>query len=406
MLISDKQLSMIKEDLIQSHSDLIIRGLLEDDARIELKKIVLSDHKSAVKDTETAEYIVSETVGTGVIEKILKENTDVTDIGFNGTHLIIETTKDKWIYQGKESINEEYIVRIVQKFANAVGKEFSPKNPNLSAVFGEIRLDAVHSARSGIGKTTMSLRVVRPKLMLNVNNFEMFAPTQLIPFFEKLIMKRTNIVISGQPGTGKTEFHKFLVNYIPFEDRAIMIEDVPETHIKELFPDKDIFSWIADEKWTITKAVKAAVRNNTRWIMVTETRDEAAFELVQGVMSGSFAVTSLHTINARAIPKRLVAMAQMGFNVNSSTLEEDIRTFFDLGFHIKKRVINGKTIRYLEEIVYFNPIKDITIFEQKIRNGKLEAKTYNLPDDLKNEFADYEIDSKFPENEEFIRLIE
>lgn len=406
-LISEGQLKSIRDDLIFKHSDLIVKGLVDPKVRKELKEIIKLDYKNTIFNDELVELVVRESVGTGVIEEILENEVEVTDISYNGTFLVIETNSEKKLYKGKQDITEEYIERIVTKFANATGQDFTPKNPNLSAVFGELRLDAVHSSKSSIGKTTMSLRVVRPKLVLNDSNFDQFAPKELIGFLKNIMKLRRNIVISGEPGTGKTELHKFFVNYISFEDKIIMIEDVPETHLKELFPEKDIFSWLADgssDNWSISKGVKAAVRNHPKWTMVAETRDEAAFELLQAVYSGSSVITSLHTINARTIPKRLVKMAQMGYQV-SEEMESEIRTYIHLGFHLKKRTINNKKIRYLSEIVCFDPVQDTTIFEQHIKDGKLVGQTFTLPEKMKLDFEEIELSSDFIENQKFEREI-
>lgn len=310
--IKPEILKNIQESLIQSHAELIVRGLLDPAARDELKQVVMKEHPYEVRGNEDiVEYIVQETVGTGIIEEIIRDET-VTDIGYNGTDLIIETNDKKMKYTGNREITEEYIIRIIQKFANANGKDFTPKNPILDGKFGNIRINAVHGQISTAG-TTMSLRVVRPQLALREDNFVDFAPEFMYAVFESVIKLRTNIVISGETGTGKTEFQKLLASFIDFKHKIVLIEDTPETFLKEMFPDKDILSWLTSADITITDLVKAALRNNPRWILVSETRGQEAYEMIQAVLSGHHIVTSLHAINARAIPKRLINMAKMGY---------------------------------------------------------------------------------------------
>ncbi|WP_208443852.1 ATPase, T2SS/T4P/T4SS family, partial [Pantoea agglomerans] len=140
----------------------------------------------------------------------------------------------------------------------------------------------------------MSLRVSRPRLALRKDNFIEFAPEFMYEFFEKFIKLRTNIVISGETGTGKTEFQKLLASFIDFKYKIVLIEDTAETFLKEMFPDKDILSWLTSADVTITDLIKAALRNNPRWILVTETRGKEAYEMIQAVLSGHHVVTSLH----------------------------------------------------------------------------------------------------------------
>ena len=397
-------LKSVQDDLILSHPELIVRGLLENDAREELKKVVGKEHKHTVKDNqELIDYIVQETVGTGVVEDIIKDTT-VTDIGYNGTDLIIESNDEKVKYEGVSEITDEYIVRIIQKFANAVGKDFTPKSPILDAVFGYIRLNALHKSNSPYG-TTMSMRIVRPKLALHQGNFKEFAPHFMYDFFEKAVHARSNIAIAGETGTGKTEFQKLCASFILVKQKVIMIEDVQESFIKEMFPEKDIYSWITSGSMTITKLVKAALRNNPRWIIVSETRGEEAYEMIQAVLSGHNIITSLHAINARAIPKRLINMAKIGYSVSEEALEEDIRRYFDFGVHIKSMEYNGKTVRYWAEVIEFNENEDVTVFSQRFVDGLFISRTGKLSEKFKERLLEKGITLDFPENDEFVNQI-
>jgi pilus assembly protein CpaF len=402
MLINPPVLKNIQDDLIRNHSDLIVQGLLNQEAREKLKPIVAKEHGHIVNsDQGLIDYIVQETVGTGVIEEIVKDE-NVTDIGFNGTNLIIETYEDKYEYQGKTEITEDYIIRIVRKFANAVGKDFSPKEPILDAVFSNIRINAVHGKNSPYG-TTMSMRITRPKLALNKDNFKSFAPEFMYDLFEKAVQIRSNIALAGETGTGKTETQKLLISFVKDEEKIIMIEDVLEAHVKEMFPQKDIYSWLITGDVTATDLLKAAFRNNPNWIMITEIRGEESYEMLQAVLSSHNIITSLHAINARAIPKRFKDMAKIGYNVSDDNFIEDIRSYFDLGVHLKKKKYRGKTIRYLAEVVGFDPTGDVTIFEQRFIDGIFHVKTGQLPFELKMRMEENGVFLDFPENQDFVR---
>lgn len=397
VIITDAQLKSIQDDLIQSHAELIVKGLLDSKAREQLKNIVIKEHGHAIRrNEELADYIVQETVGTGIIEEIIKDDS-ITDIGFNGTKLIIESNDAKRIYTRDMKISDDYIVRIIQKFANAVGKDFTPKQPVLDAVFDNMRINAVHRSLSPYG-TTMSLRISRPKLALNENNFKDFAPDFMYGFFKSAVEVRSNIVIAGETGTGKTELQKLLISFIPFEQKIIMIEDVLESHVKEMFPNKDIVSWITNSGTTITTLIKAALRNNPVWIIVSETRGEEAYEMIQATLSGHYIITTLHASKAHAIPRRLVNMSKIGYSVSEAALEEDIKKNFHFGVHIKKLRYKGVTIRYLSEVIEFDEIEDKTIFEQKFIDGTFKYKTGKLSQEFKDKILEYGKSLNFPED--------
>lgn len=375
----------------------MVRGLQEYSAREELKEVVRKEHQHVVKGNEDLiDYIAQETVGTGVIEEIIKDES-VTDIKYNGSHLIIEGNDLKEIYKGQQEITEDYIVSIVTKFAQANDKEFTSKTPIFDGTFKNIRINAVHRQNTTSG-TTMSLRVVRPRLALTEENFDVFAPSYVLNFFEQIVKMRSNIVISGETGTGKTELQKLLASFIKFEHTVGLIEEVAETFIKQMFPDKDILSWVTSPNVSISTLVKAALRNNVRWILVSETRGEEAYEMIQGVLSGHHIITTLHAVNARAIPKRLVNMAKMGYEVSEKSLEEDIKRYMNFGVHIKRVEHKGQVLRYLSEIVEFGVDEDITIFKQRFVNGEYITETGVISQELKDRFEEENIVFDYPEN--------
>ncbi|WP_222664245.1 CpaF/VirB11 family protein [Clostridium botulinum] len=397
--IDDFKLQSIQDDLTRSYPEEVLQALTNEDIRKKLVKIVTKQHGNYVKnDKKIAEYVVRECIGTGVIEKILKNN-KITDIGWNGTHLSIETNDNKVLIEGsKLEITDSYIQRVISKYATVNDKPFNPTHSILDGMFKNIRISATHIENSPNG-TTMSMRVARPRLALNKNNFKNFAPDYILELFEKIVLTKANIVISGETGTGKTELQKLLMSFINNNDKIIMIEDVQETHAKELFPEKDIYAWLTTPKVTISDLVKASLRNNPIWIMVSETRGSEAYQMLQAVLSGHKIITTLHTINARAIPRRFINMCASGYKINESSVEEDIYRYFDFSVHIKKVRINGETIRYLNEIVEFNEDEAITVFKQNYVNGKFVCENGVLSDEFKERMDEKGISFQFPVEE-------
>lgn len=398
--IEQAKLNMIRDDLTRNYSEEVLQALTDDDIRQKLVQVVLKEHGTFFKkDIEVARYIVRECIGTGIIERIMT-NDKITDVGWNGTQLSIETNDNKWLIDGKKlNITQEYIERVISKYAVVNDRDFNSGNPIMDGMFKNVRISATHIDNSPTG-ATMSMRVARPKLALNSANFDNFAPPYVLELFEKIVKTKANICISGETGTGKTELQKLLLSFVDNHDRIIMIEDVQETHAKELFPDKDIYSWITTPKKHISDLVKACLRNNPRWIIISETRGAEAYEMLQAVLSGHFIITTLHAVNARAIPRRFVNMCASGFKINESAVEEDINKYFDFGVHIKKVVINGKVIRYLNEIVEFSETGATTVFKQTFVNGQFIQEIGSLSENFKERMAEKSISFEFPKQKD------
>lgn len=369
MKINEQTLESIQNDLKRNHPQLLLDAFTDFEAREALKEVLDKEHGVLLRTEENLEDVIQEIVGLGIIETIIKQDESVTDITYNGTDLIVKSNNNKYVYDEKE-ITENYIIKLIQKFANAVGKEFTPKNGILDATLGNFRLNAVHRTRSPYG-TTMALRTSRPKLALNEDNFSDFAPTYMLDFFKAVIKTRSNIVISGETGTGKTEFQKLLVSEIPFKEKICLIEDTLDSHIKTLFPEKDIHSWVTSASTSMTDLIKAALRNNPVWLLVSETRGKEAYEMLQAILSGHSIITTLHAKNARAIPRRFVNMMKMGYQVDEKSIESDIYNYFGFGAHLEQTEINGKTKRYLSEVVeYLEDGTVLTVFKQ-VKEGDL-----------------------------------
>lgn len=398
-LVTASDVRMVRDSLTASHAELVVKGMLDQDVRQQLSKIVKQNFPTITKNNQDViDYIVRETIGTGVVEDILKDES-ITDIGYNGSELIVESNDRKFKYDTNFKITNEYIEQLVSKFAHANDDSFSPKNPIFDGRFENVRINAVHSQNTAPESgATMSLRVVRPRLALTKDNFSGFAPMFIYDFLQAAALTRSNIVMSGITGTGKTELHKLFMSMIPFDDRILLIEDTPETFAKEMFPDKDVYSWITKGDVSITRLIKAGLRNHPVWIMVTETRGSDAYELVQSVLSGHSIATSLHATSARAIPTRFVNMAKMGYDFSEEVLANDIRTYFNFGIHIKKVKYNDMVIRYLHEIVEFDPKGDRTVFKQRFIDGVFYYETYELSRSFKASMEEVMIELDFPEN--------
>lgn len=404
VLLSKKDIEIIHKGLISTNPELIITGLQSDEAREKLAEAIKKEYHTITKnEPEAIDYAIREIVGTGIIEEIIQYDEDITDIKYNGENLILESNDMKKVYEGPYDISDEYIEKIIQKFTSANRSSFTPKHPIFNGQFGNLRINAVHRDFTVNGSPTMALRITRPTLPLSSENFETFAPKYVLNLAEKVMQARANLTISGETGTGKSSFQKLLISYIDFNHTMALIEGTPELHAKKMYPDKDIVSWVTKGKITQTDLIKAALRNNVRWIAVAELLGMETYELMQAVFSGHYTLSTVHAVNGRAVPKRFANMSKIGYNIDEQSFIEDARTYLDLDFHIKRVEHKGQIMRYLSEIVEFDPEGDKTVFKQRFVNGKFICETGTLSQKIKERFEEESILFDFPEEYEHER---
>ena len=380
-IISDKKLELIRGMLSHDYGELLMAAMINEKSANKLKEMVKKQYHAqfnkAFTPDENAEYIVNEMVGTGIIERLIRDDDTITDIEWDGDHLAILSNDEIIIMDGKDlNIDDDYINRLIQKFVAVNKTEFNRNQALFNGMYGNMRMSATHTETSPYG-ITFSLRVSKSRLALNETNWLNFAPQFVLDWLSTVIRARANIVIAGETGAGKTELQKFLLGFAAPTEKFYLIEDVQESHLKELYPNRRLFSTLTTPKYSISDHVKHALRNNPEWIIVAETRGEEAYEMLQAILSSHNIITTVHATDARAIPHRFMNMCLSGgSSASEKMLEDDIYRYFDLGMHIKRTTHNGKTIRYLSEVVEYNADGTATtLFHQVFRDGQLQVRT-------------------------------
>lgn len=324
-----------------------------------------------------AHYYAADIAGLGPLQKLLDDSKlpgheRITDIGFNSNQqLTVETNRHKFIYgnrDGEPIINRSVIdgiINLLTQQGSEDGSAFSKAFPlyNGSNKANYLRISATHESVSIYG-ATLSIRVSYPGLAITEKNFNSMAPMNdklnVLKFLAILVKCHANIMISAETGAGKTELQKLLIKYIPFEDRIILMEDTHEMYLPELYPKKDIFSWISgnqNERNTLNDLIKHSLRNDPNWIIVAETRGAEAFQMFQSVKTDHAIITTLHASDNEDVPGRFAGMIQTGYdNLSTSMLERDFRQFMNIGIHLTKRSFHGYVIRYIDEIAEFVPV--------------------------------------------------
>lgn len=340
----------LTNSLTEHSPDLTLEAFRSESARTQLKELAKKLHPS-IKGLDL-EDLMAEIVGMGFVERILEKEPEVTDIRFNGTQVTVKTNKTKYIYTDEEVTTDD-VERVITRVANVTGNQFNEIATRLDAQFGYMRFNAVHSKNAPYG-ATMAIRFSKPKLVVTESNFTSLADEYILDLCKMAMRAGTNMILSGIPGSGKTELTKSLIQYLNFREAIITIEDTPEGHFKELFPDLDITSWYTSNNLTESELIDTALRNDVDWLMLTETRtSKAAYALFKGFLTGAKGITSIHAGSAVDIPSRYYNMIKSDMAINEKAFYSDFYKTVKLGFHLSRVWINNKIHRYIDEIVEF-----------------------------------------------------
>ena len=293
---------------------------------------------------------------------------NVTDIKWNGSNLWITDLNKGRYCLNEVYISEEWLKIFTNVLANSVNENFNISKPSLIAETKELRIQAVHNSVSGdntlclaIRKTPSCARLLKQDLVSNG-----YANKYVALLLPCLMRARLSGVITGDVGAGKTELEKYLCNFIPDKDPIVTVEDTLEMKLKTLYPRKDIFSLKINDSYTSEQAIRDALRLNTKWLIISESRGREITRIMEGASSGCVALTSIHAENVWEIPDRIMNMAG---DISRAGLENDIYTFFDYAIKVKADYQSDGIKRSIDQICFFDRKNKENIIKTIVLDG-------------------------------------
>lgn len=279
---------------------------------------------------------------------------NITDISFNGKKLYVQDN-----VKGRYAINEEIQPSDVEQYIKQItyqnNRQFNDEQPILDTEFPNLRINAIHKTIAPYGMTA-SWRSSKPTLKIK-NYDSKIAPRAVFSLLEACIKSDSNIIISGKTGSGKTELQKYLVGFIKDNEKIIIMEDTLDTHLKEIYPNKDILSWQINTKLEkqilFDDLIKAGLRNNPDWIIISETRGSEAYSMLKSCLSGHNIITTIHSNDARSNVERIIHMCKEDYNLDQNLLGSMICDNFDIGIHLDHYIDEFGVKRYISQIVEY-----------------------------------------------------
>ena len=188
---------------------------------------------------------------------------------------------------------------------------------------------------------------------------------------------------------------KYLTGFVPANERVITIEDNLEIHYADINPGKDAVELKVNEKlFDYTKAIKACLRQNPKWIMLSEARSAEVKYLLEAMSTGTHCLTTLHTDDVRKVPDRIQNM--MKDSLAANRMENDIYSFVNVGVLLKKRMNHvGVIQRYIEQICIYNrnEVRGVNEIMVLAENGEMTSR--KLPHNIERKFTQDNIEDPF-----------
>lgn len=281
------------------------------------------------------------------------QDDQVTDINFNGHHLWIDhLIKGRFLVADFQ--DRDFVDQLCCRIANMANLPFNASNCVVETETADLRISILHESVSMTGNSlsirkTPAVQRLNDKLLVR----QKYAPLPVLKMLKNCVKKRCNIVVSGLPAAGKTEFVKYLTESIPDQQRAITIEDTSEIRYADIHPQKDCVMLKVSDRFTYQNAIKACLRQRPDWILLSEVRGREVASLLQCISSGTKLISTIHAANAKAIPQRMMQLYPEN-EQSEDHLKRMIYEVIDIGVHLECRCDSKGMHRYIKEIVSFS----------------------------------------------------
>ena len=307
------------------------------------------------------------------------EDPEVTDIDFNGRTLWI-TNLRTGRYPANENLTDDFLIAFAHNMGNCVNKPFNNANKILEADTRDLRISILHDS---IATTGMSICIRKaPPIVRNTISGMIrngYCQKDILALLINCVLTGMNFVVGGEPGSGKTEFVKFLMQFIPLEKRVITIEDSLEIHYRDINPGADAVELRIGDGVDYADAIKACLRQNPMWLVLSEARSTEVKWLLEQWSTGVNGLTTIHLDDLRKLPDRIENM--MSDVADASRLENRIYRYVNVGIMIRRvREPDGSSHRYIDQMCFFAREEQKNRIYMLVEDGELISR--EIPVDI------------------------
>ncbi|MGI6330086.1 MAG: CpaF family protein [Bacilli bacterium] len=383
-ILNDYEVFKDKE-LLDKLRNVIIQNLIDDQTPInqeferyvndQIDEVLEGYDLSNLERSHIYHLIDNEINGYGPITELLEDH-NITEIMVNGIdEIYVEIDGQIFLDKSISFINEEHIIRTIQKIVQPLGRTIDTSNPMVDARLEDgSRINAVIPPLSVKGPV-ITIR----KFKVNLESIDdLLRNGTMTPymarFLEAAVLGKLNIIISGGTGSGKTSLLNVLSSFIGNDERIITIEDAAElklkqTHVVNL--ETRLTNYEGQGEITIRDLVINSLRMRPDRIIVGEVRGKEAFDMLQAMNTGhDGSLTTMHANNTVDALNRLETMILMaGMEIPIKAIREYIENAIDIVIHMERLRDGRRKVTSISEITGTKDdviqLKEIFAFKKK-----------------------------------------
>jgi pilus assembly protein CpaF len=267
---------------------------------------------------------------------------DISEIMVNGPDRIF-VEKDGYVHAvPKVTLTSESLMVAVKNIARRLGDDISDESPLLDSRLPDGSRVAAVIPPCSIHGVTLTIR------KFNSNKFKMrnlieggTLPERLAGELQHYVAERKNILICGGTGCGKTTLLNILTEFIPDQERIVLIEDTAEIQIHK----ENVVRFEARREQnglpavTIRDLLRTTLRHRPDRIILGEIRGGEAFDLLQLLNTGhSGTLSTVHANSAsQGIARFTTCVLQSGVEMPYRAIKSNVADSLNIIIQIERR---------------------------------------------------------------------
>jgi pilus assembly protein CpaF len=352
-IIHAKLLGQLDLNQIERMNDADLKALL----KRSVEAIVLED-KLPISEIAVARLvhdIQNEIIGLGPLEPLLAD-TSISDILVNSFSTVFVERKGRLERSSITFDNDAHLLKIIEKIVARVGRRIDESSPMVDARLPDgSRVNAIIPPLA-IDGPSLSIRRFSdvPLTMANLIHYGTLTEKMAV-IIAALVKAKTNILVSGGTGSGKTTFLNIMSGFIPNNERIITIEDAAELSLQQPHVVRlETRSPNVEGKGEVDQ--RALVKNTLRMrpdrIILGEVRGAEVLDMLQAMNTGhEGSLTTVHANTARDALTRLENMVGLaGLAVIQKSLRQQIVSAIGVVIHTARLSDGKRKIMSIHEV--------------------------------------------------------
>lgn len=315
-----------------------------------------------------------------VLQELLEDET-ITEIMVNGTEDIFFEKEGQLFRSDKHFMSEEKLEDVIQQIVAQTNRYVNELSPIADARLADgSRVNVVLKPVALNGPILTIRKFPKEKVTMEQLLVWKSISKEAAEFLKQIVKAKYNIFVSGGTGSGKTTFLNALSDYIPEDERIIVIEDNAELQISKVANIVRLEARGAnlegEGEISIRDLAKAALRMRPERIIIGECRGDETVDMISSAMlnghSGS--MSTGHANSPSDMLHRIETMMMMGIDLPFTAIQRQVASALDIIVHLGRLRDKTRHVLQIEEILGYGEgkIQTHTLFEFQEEESKSE----------------------------------